>query len=91
MEDELLESCTLSPALLELLQMSVWHSTTNTKVLAQRLYKSHSTIDTQFQHICSILQTHSRLGAVLIALCNNWIELNESHKARGGGEPLKIL
>jgi len=76
--------CPLTPALIELLQVSVTHATTKTSELAAFLCKSPATINKQFEQICALLNIHSRFSAVLTALKKGWIVLDASLGSAGG-------
>jgi DNA-binding NarL/FixJ family response regulator len=66
----------LPPALLQLLQASADVGTVDAKRLADVLTRSPSTIRTQFQRICKLMQVHSRAEAVLMALHRGWISVD---------------
>jgi hypothetical protein len=68
----------LPPASKELLQTCVDIESTETKVLARRLSRARSTVDTEFQRILLLTGTGSRSEALVHALHQGWIELERS-------------
>jgi len=70
------EKSPLTPALLELLQACVDLDSTETKVLAENLYKAPATIRTQFEHILGILDVHNRHASVSLAVCRKWVRFH---------------
>lgn len=65
----------LTPALLELLQTCIELETTDSNTLAKRLYRSPSTIDTEFRRIFAITGCHDRGGVLIYALRKGWVTL----------------
>ena len=72
--------CPLTPALLQLLQESVNLGTTDATVIAKILVKSPATVRTEFQQVCVLLNVHTRLAAILIALRHKWIWLGPARR-----------
>lgn len=65
--------CTLTPALLRLLQACVDLHTTSAGPLALHLHLSVTTVRTEFQRILTALDVHDRHAAVNLALRKGWI------------------
>lgn len=73
MSEKIPKPCSLSPALLCLLQTCLDAHTMTDKELAKRLCLSPETVHTEFKRIAQTLGTHDRFGAILLAWDKGWI------------------